>query len=147
MSSFKLTTLAAALVAAVTSAASSQVSVNPDTRMFVDPEGRTVIFHGHNVVYKVDPYIPSDGAFDAENSLNDEDIANLVKWGTNFVRLGVMWEGVERSPGVYDDAYLDKVETLINKLGAAGIYTLVDAHQDVFARMNCGEGMPDFYAK
>lgn len=46
----------------------------------------------------------------------------------NFVRLGVMWEAVERSAGVYDDAYLDKVETLINKLGAAGIYTLVDAH-------------------
>merc|ERR1719362_189820 len=42
----------------------------------------------------------------------------------NFVRLGVMWEAVERSAGVYDDAYLDKVETLINKLGAAGIYTL-----------------------
>ena len=65
----------------------------------------------------------------------------------NFVRLGVMWEAVERSAGEYDDAYLDKVETLINKLGAAGIYTLVDAHQDVFARSICGEGVPDFYAK
>jgi endoglycosylceramidase len=46
----------------------------------------------------------------------------------NFVRLGVMWEAVERSPGVYDDAYLDKVEELINRLGKAGIYTLVDMH-------------------
>ena len=147
MSSFKLTSLAAAAIAAVASAATNQVGINPDTRMFVDPEGRSVIFHGHNVVYKVDPYIPSEGAFDPENSLNDEDIANLVKWGTNFVRLGVMWEGVERSEGVYDDAYLTKVEALINKLGEAGIYTLVDAHQDVLARMNCGEGMPDFYAK
>jgi len=25
----------------------------------------------------------------------------------NFVRLGVMWEGVERKAGVYDMAYLD----------------------------------------
>lgn len=58
-----------------------------------------------------------------------------------------MWEGVERSEGVYDDVYLDKVEALINKLGKAGIYTLVDAHQDVFARSMCGEGVPDFYAK
>ena len=58
-----------------------------------------------------------------------------------------MWEAVERSEGVYDDAYLEKVNTLINKLGEAGIYTLVDAHQDVFARSICGEGIPDFYAK
>ena len=65
----------------------------------------------------------------------------------NFVRLGVMWEAVERSEGTYDEAYLDKVETLINKLGEAGITVLVDAHQDVFARTMCGEGVPDFYAK
>ncbi len=58
-----------------------------------------------------------------------------------------MWEAVERQPGVYDDAYLDKVETLINRLGEAGIYTLVDQHQDMFARNICGEGFPDFYAK
>lgn len=36
---------------------------------------------------------------------------------------------------------------IINKLGKAGIYTLVDAHQDVLARSVCGEGMPNFYAK
>jgi endoglycosylceramidase len=65
----------------------------------------------------------------------------------NFVRLGVMWEAVERKPGHYDDDYLNKVEALINGLGKAGIYTLVDAHQDVLARSFCGEGIPDFYAK
>jgi hypothetical protein len=65
----------------------------------------------------------------------------------NFVRLGVMWEAVERSAGEYDEGYLNKVEALINKLGEAGIYTLVDMHQDVLARYMCGEGMPNFYAK
>jgi endoglycosylceramidase len=65
----------------------------------------------------------------------------------NFMRLGVMWEAVERSPGVYNDTYLDEVEKLINKLGENGIYTLVDMHQDVFARHICGEGFPDFYAE
>ena len=58
-----------------------------------------------------------------------------------------MWEAVERSPGVYDEDYLDSISLLINKLGEAGIFVLVDAHQDVFARVICGEGMPDFYAK
>ena len=32
-------------------------------------------------------------------------------------------------------------------MGEKGIYTLVDAHQDVFARRICGEGVPDFYAE
>ena len=63
-----------------------------------------------------------------------------------MVRLGVMWESVERSQGVYNDTYLDEVDSLINRLGENGIYTLVDAHQDVFARRICGEGVPDFYA-
>ena len=57
-----------------------------------------------------------------------------------------MWEAVEREQGVYNDTYLDEIEVLINKLGQKGIYTLVDAHQDVFARRICGEGVPNFYA-
>lgn len=117
---------ASALLAA--SALAGNVTVNPTDRTFVDELGRTVLFHGVNVVYKQDPYIPDAVNFDAELSLNADDISNLVSWGMNFVRLGVMWEAVERSPGVYDDNYLDEVESLINRLGEAGIYTLVDAH-------------------
>lgn len=110
-----------------------------------DVHGRSTLFHGVNVVYKIDPYIPSQTDFDPQLSLNDKDIDDLVKWGFNLVRLGVMWEAVERAPGVYDYEYLKKINDLINKLGAKGIYTLVDAHQDVFARTFCGEGMPTFY--
>ena len=127
--------------------ASARIDIDSGNRTFVDATGRQVLFHGVNVVYKVDPYIPSIGEFDSQNSLNDEDIVSLKKWGMNFVRLGVMWEAVERTAGAYDDTYLDKVDAMINKLGDAGIYTLVDAHQDVFARSICGEGVPDFYAK
>lgn len=58
-----------------------------------------------------------------------------------------MWEAVERSPGIYNDTYLDEVTKLINRLGEKGIYTMIDAHQDVYARKICGEGMPNFYAK
>jgi len=114
--------------------------------MIEDQFGRSVIFHGVNVVYKVHPYIPQQDVFDGQLSLTDKDIDDLIRWGLNFVRLGVMWEAVERAPGVYNDTYLDEVEKLINKMGEKGIYTLVDAHQDVFARHICGEGVPDFYA-
>ena len=106
----------------------SKISINPESRQFVDEVGRTIIFHGVNVVYKVAPYIPSQDIFNPEESLSSEDIQNLKDWGMNFVRLGVMWEAVERQPGVYDMNYLAKVNDLITKLGEAGIYTLVDAH-------------------
>ena len=72
----------------------------------MDSEGRQVLFHGVNAVYKVAPFIPSDGAFDAQNSINDQDIANLKSWGFNLMRLGVMWEAVEIAEGVYDYDYL-----------------------------------------
>ena len=118
----------AAMIAAVSVAEPNPIHVNNKTRFFEDSYGRTTLFHGVNAIYKMDPYIPLTDSFDPQKSMNDKDIADLVRWGQNFVRLGVMWEAVERQPGVYDDAYLDKVETLINQLGEAGIYTLVDAH-------------------
>lgn len=52
----------------------------------------------------------------------------MVDWGFNLVRLGVMWEAVERTEGVFDMEYLAEVNELINTLGAAGIYTMVDMH-------------------
>ena len=58
-----------------------------------------------------------------------------------------MWEAVEYSPGKYNHTYIQQVNTLINKLGRKGIYTLIDAHQDVLSRTICGEGMPNFYAR
>lgn len=111
-----------------------------------DSSGRSVIFHGVNIVYKVHPYLPQRDEFHSQLSLTDAELDDLVKWGFNFVRLGVMWEAVERAPDTFNATYLDEVEALINRLGEKGIYTLVDAHQDVLARKICGEGMPNFYA-
>ena len=124
-----------------------KVKMNPSSRMFVDPNGRSLIFHGVNVVVKVYPFVPNLTVFDPQYSLAPQDITNLKNWGFNFVRLGVMWEAVETSFDVYNTTYLNTISTLINSLGAAGIYTLIDNHQDVYARKICGEGVPDFYAQ
>lgn len=70
---------------------------------------------------------------------------NLQAWGMNMIRLGVMWEAVETSPGVFNSTYLDEIVELINELGKHGIYTMVDNHQDVISRLTCGEGVPDFH--
>ena len=135
------------LAAPALAAAHDKIWVDNKERVLRDAQGRHTIFHGVNVVYKVAPYIPITDHFDSQDSLSDQDIDNMVKWGMNHVRLGVMWEAVERSRGVYDQDYLKKIDELITRLGEKGIYTLVDAHQDVLTRMICGEGMPEFYAK
>ena len=77
--------------------------------------------------------------------MTDEDMAQMRAWGIKLVRLGVMWEAVERSPGEYDMAYLDQVEQLINRFGQYDIAVIVDNHQDLFSRNLCGEGVPYFY--
>ena len=105
-----------------------RISIDPKSRQMKDASGRSVIFHGVNIVYKVDPYIPDTQNFDPQLSLTDKELDDLVNWGFNFVRLGVMWEAVERTPGQYNMTYLDEVESLIKRLGQRGIYTLVDMH-------------------
>ena len=112
--------------------------------------------HGVNVVFKQEPFIPDLENFHPQNSLTERDIKDLKKWGINFVRLGVSWEAVEvetkeSTPNnlitMYNYTYLDEIDKIIKSLGRHGIYTMVDMHQDVFARMICGQGMPNFYAR
>ena len=123
-----------------------QFSIDPTNRFILDKHGRYSIFHGGNVVYKLPPYLPILDKFDYQFSLNTpHDLETMKRLGFNSVRLGVIWEAVEKSPGEYDYDYLDKIEEIINTLGKNGIYTMVDAHQDVFSRNFCGEGVPYFY--
>ena len=124
----------------------NKLSIDPKTRTFRDESGRSRIFHGTNVVVKGHPYIPVLDRFDPQLSLNDQDIQNMKDWGIHLVRLGVMWESVEVAPQQYNYTYLEQVNKLITKLGENGLYTMVDAHQDLYSRKTCGEGMPTFYA-
>jgi hypothetical protein len=77
MRNFGTALIASALTAQSALAITSPIVMDPKTRMMRDADGAAVIFHGVNVVYKVDPYIPSDGDFDPQDSLNDKDIADL----------------------------------------------------------------------
>lgn len=94
---------------------------------------------------KLPPYFPIRDKFDPQMSLCDEDIKIMKQMGFNIVRLGVIWEAVEISEGVYDFEFLNKTKELVDELGKNGIYTMLDAHQDCITRKVCGEGMPSFY--
>ena len=117
-----------ALSAAVSAAASSKYTIDPATRTFRDEAGRARIFHGQNVVVKIPDYLPIEDKFDFDMSISTEDLEYLRDWGTKIIRLGVMWESVERKAGEYDMDYLDKVDALINKFGEYGMAVIVDNH-------------------
>ena len=105
---------------------------------------RPRLFRGFNVVAKLPPFLPRRDAFDPAFSLVAEDIAALESLGSNAVRLLVSWPGVEPARGSYNDTYLDELEAIVNDLGAAGMHTLLDFHQDVYSPFFCGNGFPDW---
>jgi hypothetical protein len=115
------------------------VKVDTTTRQLVDIYGRARIFHGINVVYKSYPYHPQNSSFDPEFSLAAEDIAFLAESGFTVVRLYVAWPGVEPAEGIYNSTYLDVLEDYVNKLGDAGISTILDCHQDLLSPKFCGK--------
>ncbi|HJQ44256.1 MAG TPA: cellulase family glycosylhydrolase [Jatrophihabitantaceae bacterium] len=102
----------------------------------VDGQRRAVILHGLNQVYKIAPYTPSSGGF------GEDDATFLQQNGFNAMRIGVIWAAVEPAPGVYDDAYLNSVAQTVDMLGAHGIVSLLDFHQDLYNEKFQGEGAP-----
>jgi endoglycosylceramidase len=46
--------------------------------------------------------------------------------------------------GAVNTTYVSSVVDLARHLGEAGMFTLLDAHQDDLSRQFCGEGLPDF---
>lgn len=102
---------------------------------FHDCRGRLVYLRGVNVAgnAKLPPFIPF------------EDQAwwdMLASWGFNMVRLTLIWEAIEPEPGVFDQAYLDKMEKLVDEASKRGIYVLLDMHQDLYSRWLGGDGAP-----
>ena len=67
----------------------------------------------------------------------------LTDHGFNNVRLNT-YGAVEPQPGVYDDAYLDRIEETRGMLARHRIFTQIDFHQDLYNERFSGEGFPDW---
>jgi endoglycosylceramidase len=133
-----LLAIAVLLVAAPAATAAPTLPLGHDGRWITDAQGRVVNLHGINMVYKRPPYAPDAVGF------GDDDAAFIADQGFNVVRLGVIYAAVEPSPGVYDDAYLDRLRATVDTLGAHGIVALLDFHQDMYNERFQGEGWPDW---
>src|SRR5689334_24422249 len=126
----RLAALAAlAVIAAVAPAARADSPSSPlghTGRWITDANGRVVILHGLNMVSKLPPYAPDATGF------GDDDAAFLAAHGFNTVRVGIIYKAVEPTPGVYDDAYLQRIQSTVTTLAKHGIFSLLDFHQDLY---------------
>ena len=95
-----------------------------------DEDGRERIFHGTNVVNKLEPFVPTilDGPFDAIYSFNEEDIDFLASLGYNTLRLGLLWQGAEPVEGQFNQTYVDQVKRIVEMSAAKGITPLINMH-------------------
>ena len=111
-----------------------------DGRWLLDQQGRVVIVHGVNAVWKHAPWAPPATA----SGFTARDADFLAANGFNAVRLGVLFAGVMPSPGVVDQAYLDRIDRVVQLLASRHIWVLLDFHQDDYATKFTGEGFPDW---
>ena len=136
---------------------------SPGGPYLYDANGRVVLLHGTNVVYKHAPYIayPDPGT---PWDFSAADAARMQTLGFNVVRLGIEWQALEPGSGGPNQAavcapgppgtrrvqprvaerYLQHVAATVKLLSRYGIYTLLDMHQDVYNASFRGEGAPNW---
>jgi endoglycosylceramidase len=121
-----------------------QPPLSHEGRFFTDEVRRVVFLHGFNVVYKVGSYRPADTGF------GRNDARFLRRHGFNTIRLGLIYNGLEPDPpgpdgaARYQGEYLRSIARSERVLARHRIFTLLDAHQDMYNERFEGEGWPDW---
>eukprot|EP01064_Diplonema_japonicum_P009215 TRINITY_DN1668_c1_g1_i1.p1 TRINITY_DN1668_c1_g1~~TRINITY_DN1668_c1_g1_i1.p1 ORF type:complete len:489 (+),score=125.01 TRINITY_DN1668_c1_g1_i1:50-1516(+) len=107
-------------------------------RWIIDESGRVRLFHGFNDIghAKGGEYMP--GATMLEANL---DV--LEKGGFNGFRMPMMWAGANPREGYLNDSYITQIRTQVERMGARGMYSFLDMHQDVLStRFHSYDGAP-----
>jgi endoglycosylceramidase len=113
----------------------------PHQAFLRDDQGRALVLHGLNVAsgakgptwHDGPPADPGDG----HPWITEAEAHRIAQdWGFNVVRYLIFWEHVEPQPGVYDDAYLDQVAERVGWFRDAGVWVILDMHQDVYGKLD-----------
>jgi endoglycosylceramidase len=119
----------------------------------LDGSGRQVLLRGVNVdgladyyrpdlrtSYPIDPARYARGACPSDDPsvegvvLCERDFAQMHKLGYDAVRLNLSWSLLEPSPGRIDRRYLERVAQVVGWARSAGIYVILDIHQDAWSK-------------
>ncbi|MGH8506692.1 MAG: cellulase family glycosylhydrolase [Stenotrophobium sp.] len=122
----------------------------------VDANGRSVLLRGVNLngirddyvdsktplqtPYPIDPVAYANGNCPARGTgvptipICGIDAAQLRAFGYSAVRLPVSWSLLEPQPGQIDQTYIDRIAQIVAWFKQAGIYTVIDLHQDAWSK-------------
>ncbi len=75
-------------------------------------------------------------------TFSHEDAQAMVRYGFNVLRLPINWSGMEPQEGEFSQAYFEKLDQVINLARDAGLYVLVDFHQDAWSKEIGEDGAP-----
>lgn len=112
---------------------------------FVDAEGRAVVLRGINA--RVDGVFDvtfDDGrvALEEVPPLTAADCRRMRELGFNVLRLPINWSGIEPERDLFAEDYLVRVDAAIDCAGGAGLFVLVDMHQDAYSKHIGEDGAP-----
>lgn len=92
------------------------------------------------VAYPTDPAAYAGGSCPARNktvesiAVCDFDAGQLRSFGYDVVRLAVSWSLLEPAPGQISQTYIDRIAQVVGWLRSAGIYAVIDMHQDAWSK-------------
>ncbi len=119
--------------------------ISAENFRLVDSLGREVSLRGINARI--------EGLFDVEfddgrtplepiPAFTREDAEAMVRYGFNVLRLPINWSGIEPHEGQFSETYLEKLDQVINLSRDAGLYVLLDFHQDAWSKEIGEDGAP-----
>lgn len=113
-----------------------------DGARLADAHGRTVHLRGVNAGgrAKFAPYAPFE--YDDWDRDLDAYLDRAASWGIDVLRVPFTWAALEPTPGDDDEAWLARYDALLDGAAARGMWTIVDAHQDIYSEVYCGDGFP-----
>jgi hypothetical protein len=124
-----------------------------------DEQGRMVVLHGMTPASLVDywsgtdpsktgapPFYPIDPAAYAGGlcpsnypvinvpPLCQDDINQMAGFGFDLIRLPISWSLLEPQRGRFNQTYVDRIAQVVGWAGAAGMYVIIDMHQNAYSR-------------
>jgi len=110
--------------------------VSVDGTSFRDQHQRELILNGINIIIK-------DASQGYLCGMEKEEFKQMSDWGFNVIRLGIIWDGLEPEPGVYNDSMFLCLDERISWAKEYGLYVLLDMHQDLYSRL-FSDGAPEW---
>jgi endoglycosylceramidase len=114
-------------------------------RTFRDGRGRQLLFRGYNAKAAPVYDVTFDDGRTANATFTDFSAtfaARLEQLGMNALRLPVNWSNFEPFPLAYSDAFLARIETVLQLAHAHHFYVIIDMHQDAYSKEIGYDGQP-----